>query len=41
MHKLANIVLLSNLRDAGLLQGDVDDMMKVSPIISSFTYNNW
>ncbi|GFG30221.1 hypothetical protein Cfor_11141, partial [Coptotermes formosanus] len=28
MHKLANSVLLSNLRDAGLLQGDVDEMMK-------------
>jgi len=39
MHKLANSVLLSNLRDAGLLQGDVDEMMKVSPIISSSTYN--
>ena len=39
MHKLANSVLLSHLRDAGLLRGDVDEMMKVSPIISSFTYN--
>jgi Xaa-Pro dipeptidase len=28
MHKLANHVLLSNLRDAGLLRGDVDEMMK-------------
>jgi hypothetical protein len=39
MHKLANSVLLSDLRDAGLLQGDVDEMMKVSPVISSYTYN--
>jgi hypothetical protein len=30
MHKLANRVLLAELRDAGLLQGDVDEMMKVS-----------
>lgn len=39
MHKLANTVLLSNLRDAGLLQGDVDEMMKVSPVLCSFTFN--
>ena len=38
MHKLANSVLLSNLRDAGLLRGDVDEMIKVSPVIRSFTY---
>jgi hypothetical protein len=30
MHKLANRVLLAELREAGLLQGDVEDMMKVS-----------
>lgn len=30
MHKLANRVLLAELRNAGLLQGDVDEMMKVS-----------
>jgi hypothetical protein len=30
MHKLANRVLLAELCDAGLLQGEVDDMMKVS-----------
>ncbi|PNF40651.1 Xaa-Pro dipeptidase [Cryptotermes secundus] len=28
MHTLANRVLLAELRDAGLLQGDVDEMMK-------------
>jgi hypothetical protein len=32
MHKLANRVLLSDLRDAGLLQGDIDDMLKVSAV---------
>jgi hypothetical protein len=30
MHKLANRILLTDLRDAGLLQGDVDEMMEVS-----------
>jgi hypothetical protein len=30
MHKLANRVLLTDLRDAGLLQGDVDEMIEVS-----------
>jgi hypothetical protein len=30
MHKLANRVLLTDLRDAGLLRGDVDEMMEVS-----------
>jgi len=39
MHKLANSVLLSDLRYAGLLRGDVDEMMKVSPVINSYKYN--
>lgn len=29
MHRLAEKTLLTKLRDGGLLQGDVDDMMKV------------
>ncbi len=29
MHRLAQRTTLTSLRDAGLLQGDVDDMMKV------------
>lgn len=29
MHRLAERTLLTKLRDGGLLQGDVDDMMKV------------
>jgi Xaa-Pro dipeptidase len=29
MHLLANRVMLKNLKEHGLLQGDVDDMMKV------------
>lgn len=32
MHKLANRVLLTDIRDAGLLQGDVGEMMEVSAI---------
>ena len=30
MHKLANRIVLEDLVEAGILKGDVDEMMKVS-----------